>query len=1234
VDQQKLQPDEIFCAAIELASPAERAAYLDQVCGGDLDTRRRVERLLEAHSQAGSFLAARPAIVAATTDLPAEASGTVIGPYKLLQEIGEGGMGAVWLAEQARPVQRKVALKIIKAGMDSRQVLARFEAERQALALMDHPNIAKVLDAGATAAGRPFFVMELVKGQPITQYCDAHRLTPRQRLELFVPVCQAIQHAHQKGIIHRDIKPSNVLVAPYDGKPVIKVIDFGVAKATGQQLTEKTLFTELGAVVGTLEYMSPEQAELNNRDIDTRSDIYSLGVLLYELLTGSTPLDRKRLKGAALLELLRIIREEETQKPSTRLSTTEGLPSVAANRGLEPKKLSGLVRGELDWIAMKALEKDRNRRYETANSFGVDVQRYLADEPVTACPPSAGYRLRKFLRRKRRSLAAAALVLASLAVLAGSLAWMAWDRAARQRETEHGVVEALAQTEAYLDEGAKRMDNPLQWQMSVALAEGALRRAEGVLAAGRTTTELEQRVSLARDQVELARRESGLVIELERILLDTASGVVKLTAFDEPRAVSRYAALLRDYGVDLTAPTEAAARLRSSRLREVLLTAVHDWWRISVAVHGEETQRLEALLLAAEPSSASILNRWWAAVRKRDADALAQLAATPGVQDLPALAIRDLARALRGTGQLPAAERILREAIARYPGDFWLNHDLGMVLFNQKPPRAEQAVRYLTAAVALRNNSPGVYNNLGLALVAAKDVDGAIRAYQAALHIDPNYFGCYNNLASALLLKNDARAAISALETALKIDANQSSTHSTLSRALFLESDRDGAARELRAAIKLDPNNAAAHYNLGNLLWEAAFSGTKAVSYNADGIRVDKPKEPVEMLRQNKKDLNEAIVEFQAAIKHNKRLVEAHTNLGILYWQQGRFAESLEALRAAIKINPSHPIANCNLGNTLRDMNDLPGAIHAYQSAIRSNPKFALAHLRLGDVFSRQRRSAEAAAAYRNAIESDPNLVEAYLNLGKTLLFDMNDPEGAARAYQTVLKIAPKHASAQWNLGIAFRNQGRFTEALAALQKGQKLGVQLNDSSAGPAAIIRGVEQFIVLNAELVKLRSGEGRPANPREGLQLASLCVTYKRLYATGAAWYADAFAAEPKAADDINAAHRYDAACAAAQAGCGRGLDAGNLTDAERARLRKQAMEWLQADLRVYEKFLQGNNQQERTLGQQRLEHWQRDRDLSDVRDLAAIVKLPPGERAPWVKLWADIEIHLKSLGAKNE
>jgi WD40 repeat protein/serine/threonine protein kinase/tetratricopeptide (TPR) repeat protein len=443
---------DIFLAALEREPGAPRAAYLNEICGQDRELKQRVEALLARHEAAGSFLESPASAVDPypTVDETAdpEQLGMVIGPYKLLQQIGEGGMGTVYLAEQTHPVQRKVALKIIRPGMDSRQVIARFEAERQALALMDHPNIAKVLDAGTTPSpqplspevvergssaplapvlggegsgvrGRPYFVMELVKGVSITRYCDEHHLTPRERLELFVPVCQAVQHAHQKGIIHRDLKPSNVLVALYDGKPVPKVIDFGVAKAMGQKLTDETLFTQFGQVVGTLEYMSPEQAEPNQLDIDTRSDIYSLGVLLYELLTGTTPIQRKRLKEAAILEALRIIREEEPPKPSTRLSTTEELPSIAANRGLEPKKLSGLVRGELDWIVMKALDKDRNRRYETANGFAMDIQRYLADEPVQACPPSAMYRMRKFARRNKWAFvaASAAALVVVLAVI-------------------------------------------------------------------------------------------------------------------------------------------------------------------------------------------------------------------------------------------------------------------------------------------------------------------------------------------------------------------------------------------------------------------------------------------------------------------------------------------------------------------------------------------------------------------------------------------------------------------------------------------------------------------------------------------------------------------------------------------------------------------------------------------------------------------------------------------------
>ena len=431
-----MSDEDLFHLALETPT-GERPAFLDRACAGDGDRRRRVDALLRSHETPDSFLAGPAAGPGAMADLDqdltadvgpgrpggeitdrrssAEGPGSQIGPYKLLQQLGEGGMGTVFMAEQTQPVRRRVALKVIKAGTDSRQVIARFEAERQALALMDHVNIARVLDAGATASGRPYFVMELVHGVPITQYCDDNRLAPRQRLELFVPVCHAIQHAHQKGIIHRDIKPSNVMVTLYDGKPVPKVIDFGVAKATEQKLTERTLFTQYGTIVGTLEYMSPEQAEMSALGVDTRSDIYSLGVLLYELLTGNTPLSYKRMKEAALGEILRMIKEEEPPKPSTRLSDSgEALASISANRHTEPAKLSKLMRGELDWIVMRSLEKDRDRRYETASAFAADVQRYLNDEAVQACPPSAGYRFGKFARRNNRAVLAVSLILLTL----------------------------------------------------------------------------------------------------------------------------------------------------------------------------------------------------------------------------------------------------------------------------------------------------------------------------------------------------------------------------------------------------------------------------------------------------------------------------------------------------------------------------------------------------------------------------------------------------------------------------------------------------------------------------------------------------------------------------------------------------------------------------------------------------------------------------------------------------
>jgi tetratricopeptide (TPR) repeat protein/serine/threonine protein kinase len=971
----------VFFAALEKGSAQERAAYLAEACAGDEDLRRRVEKMLAAQAQAGSFLE-QPALSRALTideQAVSERPGTVIGPYKLMEQIGEGGMGLVFVAEQQEPVRRKVALKVIKPGMDTRQVIARFEAERQALALMDHPQIAKVLDGGETTGGRPYFVMELVKGVPITDYCDQNQMAIRQRLELFVHVCEAVQHAHQKGIIHRDLKPSNVLVLSHDGRPVVKVIDFGVAKAIGQQLTDKTIYTQFAQLVGTPLYMAPEQAGESGLDVDTRSDVYALGVLLYELLTGTTPFDKERLKGASYEEMRRIIREEEPPKPSTRLSTGGQLATtISMQRSSDPRRLRQLVRGDLDWIVMKALEKDRGRRYETASAFAADVQRYLHDQPVQACPPSAWYRCRKFARRNKGALAVAGLIVVFLVFLGGAGLWWAQQRAGAAGEARA----ALAEASGLLEEE--------RWPEALSAA----RRAEGVLAGVGAARDL-------RGQVQELIRDVKMADGLQEARLRGTA--VKDGHFDFEARGAAYAAAFADYGLDVDRldAQVAAEQIRSRSIHRQLVAALDDWARILKSLKRAGWRQRLAVARAADPDAWR--NRLRDALEGRDPKALEEVAATDTAREWPVSTIQLLGDLALGT---PSGERVaavLVRAQPRHPGDFWINEMLGLLLEHARPPRLEEAIGYYTAAVALRPQSPGARLNLGTALIGKERIDQAIAELRQAIHFKNDYAEAHAELGRALIDKGRLNDALAQLREADRLKKNDALTHFWLGIALDKKRRLDEAIAEFREAIRLNKDFAEAHNGLGAAL-------------------------------DTKGRLDEAIGAFREAIRLKKDFAEAHDNLGSSLREKGLLDDAIAECQKAIRLKRDFPEAHYNLGNALRDRGRLDEAIAAFREAMRLKKDYAKAHTGLGATFSAKGRWDEAIAEHREAIRLQKDFAEAHYNLGLDLE-KKGDPDGAIAAYRQAIRLKKDFVQARDALGTALHHQGRLDEAIACYQK-------------------------------------------------------------------------------------------------------------------------------------------------------------------------------------------------------
>jgi tetratricopeptide (TPR) repeat protein len=1074
----------IFMELLGDVPPEQWGERLAGLAAGDEGLRRHVELLLQAHRDADSFLerpangpggtgafTASPAPEDATG--PAEGPGTIIGPYKLLQAIGEGGMGAVFLAEQQEPVRRQVALKLIKPGMDSRQVVARFEAERQALALMEHPNIARVLDGGATESGRPYFVMELVKGVPVTTYCDEQRLTPRQRLELFVPVCEAVQHAHQKGVIHRDLKPSNVLAALYDGRPVPKVIDFGVAKAAGQPLTDKTLFTGLGAVVGTLEYMSPEQAQLNQLDIDTRSDVYSLGVLLYELLTGTTPLERRRLKDTGLLELLRLIREEEPPRPSARLSTTAELPAIAARRGLEPKRLSGAIRGELDWIVMKALEKDRGRRYETANALALDLRRYLADEPVQAFPPSAWYRLRKIGRRNWGVLSAAALVL--LALVAGT-AVSAWQ-AVRATQAYNGEREKQKKLDDARDEKEQqraRTDRDLN--AALVEAAGQLEKARAARPGdagpwtrlretlGRATTlaesDLADPVLVGRVQALLTESSQDeanrrMVARLEEIYLN--AGPLQSIHETDVTSGPAYEAAFRDYGLpvlDLDVE-EAARRIAASPIRDELVDALDGW---------SDYRRPQLLQIARRAENDPWRVQYFNARIHGDRATLVRLAQQPETLAQPPGLLYRLASPMGNRADLPTAVQLLRAAQQRHPADVRVNYSLGVLLGgsafehsgDEQLRYLAESVGFLRVALAARPESAGLRETLAMRLTFMGEklcfkpeqdaLEAALRCYSEAIGLQPEQTELRLSRAKVYFMLGRPGEAMPDYTKVVELQPDRPESWTARARGYQMCGQHDKAVADFTRVIEMCSMSGSAWFDRGEA-YGLQGQWDKAVADYTEAIELD-PTNPRNWTARASAYLrlhsDKAVADYTKAIELQPNDLHFWMCRADAYEALGQSDKALADFSKAVELFPTDKSAWSTRGSAYQRRGQPDKAVADFSKAIELDPNDVGARYSRGDTYRRLGRRDDALADYSRAIEATPGHFHLMALLGRAGIYgEMGQWGRAVEDYSQVLKQSPQFANGFYSRARAYEVLGEHDKAVADYTKAIEL--QPND---------------------------------------------------------------------------------------------------------------------------------------------------------------------------------------------
>jgi tetratricopeptide (TPR) repeat protein len=1125
-----------------------------------------------------------------------------LGDFQILREVGRGGMGVVYEAEQIS-LARRVALKVLPfaATMDPHH-LQRFQNEARAAASLEHPHIVPVYGVGCER-GVHYYAMKFIEGQSLAQVIDeireaketSHRGTEntekRQNTavsslcsqwlcgsndffktiaELGIQAAEALEHAHRVGILHRDIKPANLMI---DSQGKLWITDFGLARTAAD-----AGLTVTGDVLGTLRYMSPEQALAKHGLVDHRTDVYSLGVTLYELLTGTPAVAGK--------------------------DREEILNSITLQEPRQPRALDAAIPRDLETIVLKALGKNPADRYGTAKELAEDLRHFLEDKPIRAKRPTLLQRARKWARR-HRALTGSAAVVTVMAALVGGANWYSWSqkRAATEREVESAVLEAL--------------DAKSKGRLPESLA--AIRRAVSLQTANSVGPGLRDRVlGLQADLVMLSN--------LESIVLESTA--VQQDKFDTRQRVGVYARAFREYGIDCESlePSEAAALIRKTSIAPELASSLTDW--ALILDRKKEEQNWKRLLsIAREADPDTWCNQFRDMYEQWNPQAAKRLAATVSIADTPPTMLRDLGNLLKLMDSVPEAIDLLSKAALRYPGDFWINVELASILSNLQPPKLEDAHRHYLAALAIRPKNPGAWVNVGHVLQRKgapmeakaayeeairlksdyagaylflgnlyyenKEFDEAIQAYRHVLDQDHRNARAYYNLAIALTGKGAALdEVIQAYENAASLDAKHHKAWVNLGNAYLKKGDSDKAIAALRRAVDTDEGSSLAYSNLGSALYA-------------------------------KHAFEDAIRAFHRAIELQPNLAEAHAGLGGAWADKGLLKEAIRALKKAAQLNPKSDNIQNNLALILERANLLNEATEVWSRAVEINAESADYQFRLGYALHRTGQTDRAIEHYLKAVEHRKDYFDAHYNLGNAFQA-CGRTQDAIASYRAALAIKDDQPETHCNLGHVLVNQGRFSEALLELKRGHQLGSRNPNWPYRSSDWIQQCERFIKLDPKLPAILSGTQQPANLAERIELAELCrKPCKKLYRSAVRFYGEAFAAAPNLADDLNAHHRYNAAWAAVLAGCGQGHDAREIDEKERARLRRQALDWLRADLSRWLQWLEKEPDKAMPAVIQAMQHWQQDKGLANVRRDAVLARLPEAERQDWQKLWAEVD-----------